>query len=503
MKPGLTLCGLGPAGLDLLPEITLGRLRGAQALLVRTSRHPAAEQLRQQGVQFEALDRFYEKAATHEEAYRGIARYVWQLSLEKSVTYATPGNPLVGEETVRLLLEYANDQNRPVDLLPAPGFVEAVMLALARKGLVPRWTEWQVLDAQALPSPGWRTGVPTLIFQLDHPGAASSVKLALQEEYPEESEVWIVRGAGMPGLESVLRLPLYQIDRPAAGIHDHLTCLVAPPLPESHRRPRFHDFVELVAALRSPEGCPWDRAQTPESLKRFVLEEAYEVVEAVSSGDSHAIQDELGDLMLQVLLYAQIYSEWGDFDVRDVIGGIVEKLIRRHPHVFAGAEAATPEQVTANWEAIKKEERPERASALDGIPKELPALMRALKVSRRAANAGFEWPDLPAVWSKLEEEIGELRAELQAADPGRLSAEIGDLLFTVVNIARWLKVDPEEALREMVHRFERRFRLMEQLCTAAGFASGSLPIEKLDEFWNEAKQRLETESGTAPSGPTE
>jgi tetrapyrrole methylase family protein / MazG family protein len=280
------------------------------------------------------------------------------------------------------------------------------------------------------------------------------------------------------------------LDHPATGDYDHLTTLYVPPLPREHARPGFAEFVAVVDRLRSPEGCPWDREQDYQSLKRFAVEEVYELLEAIDSEDPSRLCDELGDLMLQVLLYAQVAKEDGYFDIRDVIANIVEKLIRRHPHVFGDVSVRDSEDVRRNWEAIKQKEKPERTSVLDGVPRELPALMKAMEVSKRVVRIGFEWPDLEAVFAKLDEEVHELRAELPDADAVRFRDEIGDLLFTVVNVARWLKIDPEEALRQMVDRFGRRFREVERLAQAGGRKLTDMHIGELDRLWNQAKETL-------------
>jgi tetrapyrrole methylase family protein/MazG family protein len=413
-----------------------------------------------------------------------------------AVTYAVPGHPLLGEESVRLVLERAREQGKRVRILPGISFIDVVAPALAAAGVAPDLTEWQVADGTGLQRVWWDISRPALVFQVDDEAVASRVKLAALEEYPPEHEVSIVRHAGVPGAESVRRLALSEMDHPTAGRYDHLTTLYIPPLPPERKRPGFQEFVELVATLRSPEGCPWDREQTPQSLKRFVLEEAYEVLEAVDSGDPERLCDELGDLMLQVLMYAQFGAEDGYFDIRDVMANTVEKLIRRHPHVFGDVDAADAETVLKNWDAIKRDERPERQSVLDGVPRELPALMKALDVSKRTVKVGFEWPTLDAVFEKLDEEVSELKAELEGADRKRLASEIGDLLFTVVNIARWLKIDPEEALRQMVERFGRRFREVERLAAAQERDLTSMGIAELDKLWDLAKQ---TEANPEPS----
>ncbi|HTE18567.1 MAG TPA: nucleoside triphosphate pyrophosphohydrolase, partial [Armatimonadota bacterium] len=358
-------------------------------------------------------------------------------------------------------------------------------------------TQWQVVDGAAVERVWWAPVQPTLIFQVDDLPTASRVKLALLEEYPDEFEALIVRSAGDPEAETVTRLPLHQLDRSAAGEYDHLCTVYLPPLPADQRRPGFQELVDVVAMLRGPEGCPWDREQNYQSLKRFVLEEVYEVLEAVDSEDPARLCEELGDLALQVVMLAQFGKEDGYFDIRDVTGEIVTKLIRRHPHVFGSLSVEDSDEVLRNWDAIKQTEKPERTSVLDGVPKGLPALMKALEVSKRVVKVGFEWPTLAAVLEKLDEEVGELKAELPEGDREKLQGELGDLLFTAVNVARWLKIDPEEALRQMVERFGRRFREVERLAAAEERPLTGMDITELDRLWEQAKANLAAE---APSG---
>lgn len=255
-------------------------------------------------------------------------------------------------------------------------------------------------------------------------------------------------------------------------------------------RDEFAALVETVAKLRSPEGCPWDREQTHESLRRYAIEETYEVVEAIESGEPDKLEDELGDMLLQVLLHAQIADENGQFDMADVCKRINAKLRRRHPHVFADVEVSGVDDVLTNWEAIKRSEPgyEERKSVLDGVPKSLPALMRALKISKKAAKTGFEWPDVHAVMDKLKEETLELEEALDGGDEALIRAEIGDLLFTVVNVARFQDIDPEEALREMLERFAHRFGQIEQRAEEMGRDIHDMTLAEMDAVWEEAKR---------------
>lgn len=253
---------------------------------------------------------------------------------------------------------------------------------------------------------------------------------------------------------------------------------------------QFQRLVDIMARLRDPQtGCPWDREQTPQTLKKYVIEESYEVVEAIDAGSPAKLREELGDLLLQVVFLAQLAAEDGQFTVEDVARGISDKLVRRHPHVFGDVAVTGTDQVLVNWEQIKRGEPgyEDRTSILDGIPAGLPALMRALEVSKRVVRVGFEWPGVSEVLDKLEEEIAELRVEIAAGDTARASDELGDTLFTVVNVARQLKVDPEDALRRMTHRFAARFRHIEAFAAASGRSMQDLTLSEMEELWQAAK----------------
>jgi len=268
----------------------------------------------------------------------------------------------------------------------------------------------------------------------------------------------------------------------------------------------FDDLVQLMARLRAPDGCPWDRKQTHESLKPYLVEEAYEVLEAIDHTDTARLREELGDVLLQVLFHAQIGSEHDAFSVDDIIRSLAEKLIRRHPHVFGTPEqqqeALDANDVKIRWEQIKRNEREQKgedSSALEGVPKTLPALLRAYQVQVRASRVGFDWPDLVPVLGKLEEELQEFRdamAACTAAAPAalpsakeHLESELGDVLFTMVNISRFLKINPEEALRKTINRFIDRLQSIETQAAASGRSMSEMTLREMDDLWEEAKRR--------------
>jgi len=255
-------------------------------------------------------------------------------------------------------------------------------------------------------------------------------------------------------------------------------------MPDAGKHP-LDALVELMATLRSPQGCPWDRKQTPVSLKTFVLEEAYEVAAAIDAGDPADLRDELGDLLFQVVFQAQIAAEQGHFDLADVVRGITAKMTLRHPHVFGDARADTAEAVLDQWEQRKKTE--EGRGVFDGLPAALPALLKAFRVQEKAARVGFDWPDVSGPIAKIHEETAELEAALASGDQAAVEHELGDLLFSLVNVARALKVNPEFALGRTTDRFVTRFKAMEALADARGVVFHDLTLAQMDELWDQVK----------------
>ena len=264
---------------------------------------------------------------------------------------------------------------------------------------------------------------------------------------------------------------------------------------------RFEDLVALMARLRAPDGCPWDRAQTHESLRTYLLEETYEVVDAIERKDPAALKDELGDLLLQVLFHAQLAAERGRFSIDDVLTELHDKLVRRHPHVFGTAKADSPEQVVVNWEALKAAERnahtqgpalrakAEGNSALAGVPATLPAQLEAYQLTRKAAQVGFDWERFEDVLAKLNEEVAELREGVAAGDKDHLEDEVGDLLFVAVNVARFLGLDPDLALRRTNRKFVRRFGEIEQELARQGKRLQDATLAEMDALWERSKQK--------------
>ena len=512
----IVVVGLGPGRWDDLTVAARAVLERAPRVLCRTTRHPTVDELRARRPELpiDSFDALYDGAQSFDMLYTTMAeRLIAQVTAgaeseadeepgePAELVYAVPGHPLIGEESVRRLRPLATAHGVALRIVPGLSFVEPVCAAL---GLDPLERHLQILDATLLAEldPAAVMGAvlptqPALVAQLYNRRLASGVKLALAEVYPDDWEVAVVRWAGLGTEEAVERVPLFELDRGERA--DHLTTLYVPPLAplEALRVPEGLRYV--VARLRAPDGCPWDREQTHRSLRTFVLEEAYEVAEVLDEWEGAPEQaahlaEELGDLLLQVYLQAEVAHGEGLFHVGDVYAAITQKLIRRHPHVFGDVRVRDAAHVVQNWELLKQAERaaqgenPAAESVLRGIPRSAPALYQAHELSRKAAKVGFDWPDVSGALAKVAEEAREIAEAEGEGDREQVAAELGDLLFALAALARRLGAQPEEALRATNARFRRRFEAMEAWARAAGRSLESLTIEEWDAWWDEAKK---------------
>ena len=479
----ITVLGLGPGNPAHLTREAWDLLSQADEIYVRTVRHPTVAALPAHLV-VHSFDGLYEAADDFATVYEMIAERVVALDgRPQGVLYAVPGHPLVGEQAVQRILARAREAGLTVRLVEGPSFIEATLAELGIDALA----GLQLADATDLATahhPPLDPDRPALIGQLYGQQLASDVKLTLMNAYPDDHPVTLVQAAGTG--ESLKRtIPLYELDR--GQPIDHLTTLYVPPLPHTGGLPAFQ---ETVARLRAPDGCPWDREQTHQTLRANLLEETYEVLAALDADNPDRLCEELGDLLMQIAMHVQIAAEEGAFRFADVIGRIDAKLKRRHPHVFGDVAVRDSADVLRNWEAIKAGERAAEGNAhrsrLGGVPAALPALARAQALGERAARAGFDWPDVEGVLDKVGEEVAELRAAEGAEAQER---ELGDLLFTLVNLARWLGVDAESALRGTCDRFTRRYAEMEQAARVQDADVADLSPAEQEALWEEAKEK--------------
>lgn len=331
----------------------------------------------------------------------------------------------------------------------------------------------------------WRAPLPTVplvVTAIQSSEVEQSVGRWLSRYYPESHALRIVDVEDHGRTETV---SLASLVRPG---HTSFDCAYVPPVSETENVRTFSGIMNLTRTLRAPGGCPWDREQTHASLKPHLIEETYEVVDALDGGDPAQICEELGDLLFQITIHAQVAAEAGEFTIEDVIGGIVTKLIGRHPHVYGDLELESAQDVRHAWESLKQKQKPRRLSVLEQIPRGMPALPQSNLMQKRAAGVGFEWPDLDSVIAKVEEELNELRREIESGTSHELEREeFGDILFALVSVARHLKIDPEEALRLANRKFAARFQYVESRAAADAVSLRELSPERLDQYWNEAK----------------
>jgi len=332
--------------------------------------------------------------------------------------------------------------------------------------------------------------IGALVTQVYNQHMASELKLQLMEIYDPEKRVVLLINAGIPGQEKIIDICLYELDRVAAI--NHLTSLYIPA--ENKAYQGFLGTIEMMKTLKGEGGCSWDQSQTHESLRSYLLEESYEVLEAIDNQDWDNLAEELGDVLFQIIFHAEIASEAGRFNINQVISGINEKMIRRHPHVFSDkASSFNPDQIETNWDAIKRQEKGETgeslglAAEMKKIPKALPALMEAYKVQKKAAKVGFDWKEPVAALKKIDEESLELRAALEENDAQKIAEELGDLLFSVVNVSRLLNLQPEMVLRKATEKFIGRFEKMEKVASQEKKSLSNYTFEQLDEAWNRSK----------------
>ncbi len=499
MTTAITIIGLGPGRWD---DLTLAAqtcfTRAAQdgmTVYFRTFVHPTVEPLRQAfpALRCESFDTYYEESEDWNTLYQRIARQMCELAAQQPVLYAVPGHPLIAETSVQLLLQLARERGLSTRIVSGLSFLEPVCEALQ---IDPFSAGMQLIDATALA--GLRadeiagTIVPTaplLIAQVYNRRLASDVKLALGECYPDEWRVRLVRAAGVDGDEQVSEMPLYELDRNMFA--NHLSTLYVPPLGDmvALRLPETLRYI-TYRLRREPDGCPWDRQLTHQSLTPYVLEEAYEVVEALEENDMEKVAEELGDLLLQVYLHSEIGRQEGNFAIGDVFEHISAKLIRRHPHVFGEVEVNSADQVVQNWEAIKRQERiaagtdVQQESLLDRVPSATPALVMAQEYQKRAGKVGFDYKSLQDTLTKLSEELRELQ---EASTPDHQFEEMGDVLYMVARIARELRIDAEQALRQANRKFKRRFQEMENMARAENRELTSYSSPEWRALWKRAK----------------
>ncbi|MEY9979783.1 nucleoside triphosphate pyrophosphohydrolase [Lysinibacillus sp. RC79] len=479
----LTVIGLGAGDFNQLQMGVYKKLKAARKLYVRTVDHPVLEELSAEGLQFESFDAVYEKHNSFQPVYEEIAEKLVAATANEDVMYAVPGHPLVAEQTVQLLIAAADEGKVKLVIEGGQSFLDPIFGALKINPI----EGFQLLDGTSFSMHDINMRQHILIAQVYDTFSASEVKLTLMEKYDDEYPITVVTAAGS-SQEKLVTVPLYELDQSVEV--DNLTTVYVPPVKSQEDALRdWTTFRQIIAVLRGPNGCPWDQKQTHESLKEYLLEEAHEYLAAVDAEDDFAMIEELGDVLLQVFLHAQIGEDQGYFTLEDVLASISEKMIRRHPHVFGDVSVEDAEGVVANWEVIKAEEKGiSDKPLLKEEYRASSALQTAYNYQIRAAKVGFDWPDVEGAWDKFTEEWQEFRNEVTKGTNASRLDEFGDVLFTLVNLARFYKLSPEEAMLHANEKFARRFGYVEAKVKESGKPFSDYTLEQLDAFWDEAKQ---------------
>ncbi len=481
----VVVVGLGPAGADLVTPAARAALTRNDRRFVRTERHPAVDDLRAEGVALESFDDRYDSGHDLDAVYTAIVESLITAAAEHGeVAYAVPGSPGVAEQTVLLLHEAARAGRVAVELIAGLSFAD---IAWARLGVDPMGSGARLADARDLDGIA-ASGGPMLIAQCDSALVLSDLKITLLDHHPPDTPVTVLARLGLAD-EDVREVALADLDRVVTP--DHLTSVFVPAAPTSAPQ-ELARLLALAEHLRRPGGCPWDAEQTHHSLTRYLLEESYEVVEAVERLPADApegvapddpayvaLADELGDLLYQVIFHAVLAEEAGAFGMAEIARGIHDKLVHRHPHVFGDVAAETSDAVMANWEQIKKQEKGV-ASIVAGITPGLPSLLYAHKLMRKAASVGLDPGDVDRSLERIDAATASLRDGV--ADP---ETTLGELLAASVALARGLGVDTESALRGWAARFRERFEAMERLAIDRGIDLSALTVDEVEALWGE------------------
>lgn len=475
--------GLGPGSVDALTLGAVNRINGGRKNFLRTEKHPTVQYFIDNNISYKSYDYIYDSSEEFLDVYSSIVEELKRESqLEDEINYYVPGNPMVAEKTVELLLE----EGLELEIVSGMSFIEPMIEIVGRDPV----NGLKVVDGAVFDSLVVDINVDTIITQVYNQRILSEVKIILSEIYSDEHLVWLIHSGGIKKQEKILKIPVFQLDH-----YDDVGSLTSIYVPKIEKNNKniydFNDIMGIMRILRGNEGCPWDIEQTHESIRQSLIEEAYEVVDAIDSKDVDNLCEELGDLLLQVVFHSQIAYEEGEFNPIEITSSLANKLILRHPHVFSQKDVENSEEVVYNWNKIKYENR--EITTLSGKLKDLPrlpALMLSYKVQDKAADIGFDWDDIQGPLDKVKEEFYEVVEAMKLYGKGdeRVEGEVGDLIFAVVNLSRFLDINPEIALNRTIKKFIKRLEIMEFKAGKMGKELEKMTLEEMDLLWNEAKQ---------------
>lgn len=492
MTQTITVVSLGPGSMQLLTPQSLSAMKDAKRLIFRTAQHPVVEQLQKEGMDIVSLDDYYDQYEDFDAMHSAMADYLWQEADKQPLVFAVLD--ALTDGAVRELRRKC-PQTAVLVTLPAVSLADACMAELPNE-MAPNGA-LRTIPAEDAVTAAPDPTTPLLITEIWNRTLASDLKLRLSDIYGDEMQC-VLYPSRVKGKDKPHAFPLWELDHQRT--FDHTVCLYVPAVPlEKRERYSFQDLQQIMHLVRKK--CPWDRSQTHQSLCRYMIEEAYEAVGAVEEGDMDHLADELGDVLLQVAFHTDLAESAYEFTMQDVTTAIVKKMRYRHAHIFGSVHCDTAEEVAQSWEQLKQKEKglKSQSSVLQDVSKALPALMRAEKVQKKAGQVGFDWDTPQEALPKVHEEAEEVLAELSAGrDPGE---ELGDLLFSCVNVARLCGKDPEQMLKNATEKFIKRFTSMENLIKSDEKLLEDLTLSEMDVYWNRVKTAQNR--AVVPSAPAE
>lgn len=481
----INIVGLGPSDENALTLEAIKIMNNGNLNFLRTEKHDSVKYFKDNNISYSTFDHYYEEGREFIEIYRKMADTLIELSKDKDINYFVPGSPLIAEKTVTILLEEKEDCN----LVMGMSFIEPLIACVKRDPI----DGLKIIDADNFSVTDFNINVDTIVTQVYNNRILSMLKVEMSEIYGDDYKIFLISNAGIKSKEKVLEIPIYMLDRDNEV--DHQSSIYIPCVDKKvDKIYDFNDLVKVTKSLRGENGCPWDMEQTHESIRKDLLEEAYEVIEAINEEDYENLCEELGDLLFQIVFHSEIASEEGEFNFTQITTAICDKLIYRHPHVFMEDFDSQKTNIKENWDKLKYDKRNINTFSDKLLDiKGLPALMRSEKVIDKVVKIGFNWSEVSGVLDKVSEELNEVKeaiSEIGTNEKDHLKEELGDLLFTCVNLAHYLGYEAELILNETTDKFIKRFKVMEDLASNRNLNFESLSLEVLDGLWDEAKEIL-------------
>jgi len=480
----IKIIGLGPGSPEALTIGAAKLLEKGENIYLRTKNHPIVDFLKEKIKNYKTFDEYYENSESFDDINEKIVDDILKAHKKtKDIVYGVPGNPLTAEKTVAILIKICKEKKIDYKVIPAVSFIDTLIETLKIdpiEGLM-------VIDVSDINNQVLDKRVATIITQVYSKALAVKLKEKLLDSYNKQTEIYLIKNPGVKQAELIRKIPIYELDKQEDL--DNMTFIYVPK--DKNNKKDFYDLVDLVKTLRGENGCPWDKEQTHQSIKNELIEETYELIEAIEQNSIDGMIEELGDVLFHVVFHACIENEKGNFNITDVVNRIIAKMVYRHPHVFGEKEINNTRDVLKSWDELKKQEKKYETitDEMKAVAKTLPALIKAHKVQKKAAKVGFDWDSIEETSKKVIEELNELLDVYKSKNEEKIKKEVGDLLFSCVNLSRKLNVNEEEALNMTINKFINRFSFIEEMALKNNKNLNDMTLEEMDKLWEIAKEK--------------